>query len=202
MTGGDAARLETLWAGQFGAEYTERNRAAGERREPFWRDVLAARPCASVLEVGCNLGANLGWIAALLPGRLVVGIDVNRHALGRLRDTAPGARGVAASALHLPFAAESFDMVATVGVLIHQSPATVADAMREIARCARRYVLCAEYYADALTEVPYRGQPGSLFKRDFGALYREVIPGLRLETTGFLSRAEGWGDVTYWVFEK
>jgi pseudaminic acid biosynthesis-associated methylase len=202
VTGGDAARLEALWAGPFGAEYTERNRAAGERREPFWRDLLAARPCASVLEVGCNLGANLGWIASLLPGRLVVGIDVNRHALARLRDTAPAARGVAASALHLPFAAESFDMVATVGVLIHQSPTTVADAMREIARCARRYVVCAEYHADALTEVPYRGQPGSLFKRDFGALYRDVIPGLRLASTGFLSRAEGWGDVTYWVFEK
>jgi len=50
--------------------------------------------------------------------------------------------------------------------------------------------------------VDYRGQPGSLFKRDFGALYREVIPALRLATSGFLSRAEGWGDVTYWVFEK
>ena len=109
---------------------------------------------------------------------------------------------MAASARHLPFADESFDMVATVGVLIHQSPTTVADAMREIARCARRYVLCAEYYADTLTEVDYRGQPGSLFKRDFGALYREVIPALRLATSGFLSRAEGWGDVTYWVFEK
>ena len=109
---------------------------------------------------------------------------------------------MAASALHLPFADESFDMVTTVGVLIHQAPTTVADAMREIARCARRYVLCAEYYADVLTEVEYRGQPGSLFKRDFGALYREVIPGLRLDGSGFLSRAEGWGDVTYWVFEK
>jgi pseudaminic acid biosynthesis-associated methylase len=198
----DAARLEALWAGEFGAEYTERNRAAGERREPFWRALLAERPCASVLEVGCNLGGNLGWIASLLPGRLVVGIDVNRHALGRLRQTAPGARGVAASALHLPFADGSFDLVATVGVLIHQPPARVADAMREAARCARRYVLCAEYYADALTEVEYRGQPGSLFKRDFGALYREVIPSLRLGASGFLSRAEGWGDVTYWVFEK
>ena len=202
MSGDDAGRLEALWAGEFGAEYTERNRAAGERRRPFWRDLLAARPCDSVLEVGCNLGANLGWIASLLPGRLVVGIDVNRRALARLRETAPGARAVAASALHLPFADESFDMVSTVGVLIHQAPTTVADAMREIARCARRYVLCAEYYADVLTEVDYRGQPGSLFKRDFGALYREVIPGLRLDGSGFLSRAEGWGDVTYWVFEK
>jgi pseudaminic acid biosynthesis-associated methylase len=202
MSADDAARLEALWAGEFGAEYTERNRAAGERREPFWREQLTKRPCASVLEVGCNLGANLGWIDTLLPGGLVVGVDVNRHALGRLRKTAPGARGVAASALHLPFADATFDLVATVGVLIHQSPHTVADAMREIARCARRYVLCAEYYAEALTEVPYRGQPGSLFKRDFGALYREVIPGLRLDASGFLSRADGWGDVTYWVFEK
>lgn len=93
-------------------------------------------------------------------------------------------------------------MVFTVAVLIHQPDSTLPVVMAEIVRCTRRYVLCAEYYADEPTEVPYRGQRGALIKRDFGRLYQEIFPELRLRTQGFLSRQEGWDDHTYWVFEK
>jgi hypothetical protein len=74
--------------------------------------------------------------------------------------------------------------------------------MSEIVRCSRRYVLCAEYCADQLTEVPYRGQEGALFKRDYGSLYAEIFPELRLADRGFLSRADGWDDVTWWLFGR
>ena len=63
--------------------------------------------------------------------------------------------------------------------------------MREIVRCSRRYVLCGEYYADELTEVPYRGQEGALFKQDFGALYQRLFPELQLVADGFLSPRRG-----------
>jgi hypothetical protein len=37
----EAVRLEQLWSGEFGDAYVERNRAAGNIREPFWQKVLA-----------------------------------------------------------------------------------------------------------------------------------------------------------------
>ena len=74
--------------------------------------------------------------------------------------------------------------------------------MSEIVRCSRRYVLCGEYYADELTEVAYRGHRGALFKRDFGRLYQNLFPELELRADGFLSKADGWDDVTWWLFEK
>ena len=61
----DAARLEALWSGEFGDAYTERNTAAGEGRRRFWRATLDEFPAARVLEVGCNLGANLRWRSSL-----------------------------------------------------------------------------------------------------------------------------------------
>jgi hypothetical protein len=70
-------------------------------------------------------------------------------------------------------------------------------------RCSSRYVLCGEYYAEELTEVPYRGQEGALFKQDYGALYQRLFPELELVDEGFLARGDGtWDDVTWWTFRK
>jgi hypothetical protein len=74
--------------------------------------------------------------------------------------------------------------------------------MSEIVRCSRRYVLCGEYYAAETTEVPYRGQEGALFKRDYGRIYAELFPELRLRKQAYLEADEGFDDVTCWVFEK
>ena len=155
-----------------------------------------------MLEVGCNLGANLRWIASEGAPGAVCGVDVNLHALARLHRAVPAARPVAAAALGLPFGDRAFDLVFTVGVLIHQPPAALPAVMAEIVRCSRRFVMCGEYYAPEPTEVAYRGQPGALFKRDFGGMYRQLFPGLALRKRQFLSKAEGWDDVTFWMFDK
>ena len=196
----EAQRLEALWGGEFGNAYIERNRAAAAHRRPFWEAQLAARPVRSVLEVGCNTGANLRWLVG--GGRTVYGIDVNEHALAELRTLLPEAGALQAAARRLPFRDGAFDMVFTMGVLIHQPTEALEAVMSEIERCSKRYVLCGEYFAETPMEVPYRGHSGALFKRDFGRLYRELFPGLQQIERGYLTKADGWDDVTYWVFEK
>jgi pseudaminic acid biosynthesis-associated methylase len=199
----DAVRLEALWAGEFGDAYSVRNAAAAEGRRPFWEARLAALGFASALEVGCNVGGNLRWLAELLGPKNVAGVDVNEQALATLRGALPGVDVRRVAARSLPFADRSFDLVFTTGVLIHQPPDELGPVMDEIVRCARRYVLCGEYRADSLEEVPYRGQEGALFRNDYGRLYQERFPDLRLVEEGFLARDEGpWDDLTYWVFAR
>jgi pseudaminic acid biosynthesis-associated methylase len=199
----DAGRLEDLWAGDFGDDYVERNKAASEGRHPFWADRLAKLEVTSALEVGCNVGGNLRWLAELLGAQNVAGVDVNETALDVVRSELPGVDVRVATARELPFDDDAFDLVFTTGVLIHQSPDELPRVMDEIVRCSRRYVLCGEYRADELEEVPYRGQRGALYKQDYGRLYQERFPQLRLLEEGFLPKSEGvWDDVTYWVFEQ
>jgi pseudaminic acid biosynthesis-associated methylase len=200
--GPESRRLEDLWAGDFGDAYVERNLAAGDGRGAFWSRILAEFPARSVLEVGCNVGANLRWIAGAVGTPRAYGVDVNRKALDTLRGRVPGVRALVSLARALPFRDAAFDLAFTTGVLIHQSPEALPGVMGELVRCSRRFVLCGEYFAPEPTEVPYRGQSGALFKRDFGALYQELFPGLALRRQGFLARDEGWDDVTWWVFEK
>lgn len=194
----EIARLEALWAGEFGDAYVERNRRAGDHRGPFWASIVERTRPSSVLEVGCNVGGNLRWLAD--GTRRAVGVDVNAGALELLAADVPAAEGVLSPARSIPFADGEFDLVFTMGVLIHQPDESLPSVIDEMVRCARRFVLAGEYHADEQREVPYRGVDGALFKRDYGALFLDRHPELRLEAEGFLGSDQGWDDVTWWLF--
>lgn len=198
----EVKRLEQLWEGSFGDDYVDRNRSAYGNRQAFWTRILEQLSCERVLEVGCNVGGNLQWIADLVPPSGVFGVDVNRKALAELRVAQPELNSIWSPARDLPFRDRFFDLTFTMGVLIHQPDDTLPLVMSEIVRTSREWVLCGEYHAETPTEVPYRGQEGALFKRDYGSLYQRLFPELRLERTGFLGVDEGWDDVTWWLFRR
>ncbi len=198
----EARRLEDLWAGDFGDSYVDRNLDAYAAREGFWRDRYEQLGLTSVLEIGCNVGGNLQWLAGLIePGR-VFGVDVNRKAISALHQRVPDANAIWSPGRDLPFRERWFDLVFTMGVLIHQPEASLPLVMSEMVRCSGRYVLCGEYFAEQTEEVAYHGQSGALFRRDYGRLFREQFPELTEIDRGFLGRDEGWDDITWWVFER
>jgi pseudaminic acid biosynthesis-associated methylase len=195
-------RLEKLWSGEFGDAYTHRNRQAADKRGPFWELLIREINPHKVLEVGCNIGANLYWFSKYLSLQDIYGVDINLQAVSEIQQKHPGISAIWSPARELPFRDNWFDLVFTMGVLIHQPESILPLVMAEIVRCSRRFLLCGEYFAEEITEVPYRGQAGALFKRNYGRLYQELFPSLLLCRQGFLSRDEGWDDVTYWLFEK
>ena len=197
----DAKRLEQLWGGEFGNAYIERNRKI-QPRDLFWNKIVSEFPSQRVLEVGCNIGCNLHWLAQHVPHHEIYGIDVNRLALAELRHGMPDVNAVFSHARELPFRDRWFDMVFTIGVLIHQPETTLPLVMSEIVRCSRQYVLCGEYWSDKTVEIPYRDQNGALFKRDYGRIYQELFPELQLRKQGFLGKADGFDDATWWLFER
>jgi pseudaminic acid biosynthesis-associated methylase len=196
----DAERLEQLWAGDFGDAYTERNRGSIDRSE-FWRDLIAAHPFANALEVGCNVGDNLRALSELIGAETLAGVDVNEGALATARTSLPEADLRHIAARELPFKDNSFELVFTAMVLIHQPDDTLQAVMREIVRCSSRLVLSIEYESPEHVDVPYRGHRGALFKRPYGQLYAATFPQLRPVAGGFLGQAEGWDDVTWALLE-
>src|SRR4029079_17367651 len=130
----EAARLEAMWAGEFGDAYVERNAVLDARRSDFWRTLLGSVPIRTVLEVGCGQGGNLRPIAETLDPADVWGIDINAQAIERARQNAPGTNVIHSVARDLPFSDGEFDLVFTAGVLIHQPDETLPNVMAEIVR--------------------------------------------------------------------
>ena len=114
----------------FPAE-TGRDSAHADIELPVMQRVLDLPRGRDVLEVGCGGGSGLSALRTLLAPRRLVGIDIDRAALTRVRDAEVHVADVRA----LPFADASFDLVFDFGTLWHIARA--GDALREIARVLR-----------------------------------------------------------------
>jgi pseudaminic acid biosynthesis-associated methylase len=198
----EATRLERLWAGEFGATYADRNPVVADRRAEFWDGLLARHSIRSALEVGCGQGANLVPIARRLDPADVWGVDVSALAIERARTNAPGINVRLSRARELPFEDDFVDLTFTVGTLIHQPEESLPSVIDEVVRCSRRFVLWGEYHAAATEEVPYRGIRGSLFRRDYAAIYAALHPELAVLESGFLDEDAGFDRVTWQLLEK
>ncbi|MBM3157605.1 MAG: methyltransferase domain-containing protein [Chloroflexi bacterium] len=204
-----APQLEA-WTGQFGDEYVNRNDYADWKMEPgteAFRRILGGLDIESVLEVGSNIGLNLLFINALFKGSVkLYAVEPNPKAFDKLvsQTRMKLEKAWNCDAFQLPLPDSSIDLVFTAGVLIHIASDDLGRATGEIVRVARKYVLCIEYFSHTPVEVPYRGQMGLLFKRDFGAFYLDRFPLLKCVNYGFLWQREFriFDNLNWWLFEK
>jgi len=198
------------WTGQFGDEYMDRNEYADWKMVPgveAFRRILGGLEIESVLEVGSNIGLNLLFINELFKGSAkLYAVEPNRKAFDTLvsQTRMKLEKAWNCDAFQLPLADSSIDLVFTAGVLIHIGPDDLGRATDEIVRVARKYVLCIEYFSRTPVEVPYHGQMGLLFKRDFGAFYLDRFLNLKCVGYGFLWQREFriFDDLNWWLFEK
>ena len=181
-----------MWTGTFGKEYTDRNTFTLEQIDQLYREnygIAATELCKEfigdlersikILEVGSNIGNNLRMLQRM-GFKHLYGIEINSYAIERAKANTTGINIIQASALDIPFRDGYFDLVFTSGVLIHISPADIKRALAEICRCSKKYIWGFEYYADAYTEVQYRGHSELLWKADFMRLYLEQFEDLEL----------------------
>jgi pseudaminic acid biosynthesis-associated methylase len=180
------------WTGRFGREYTERNsltlsdlealyhRNYGETRKELNERFLAEVPrSARILEVGCNIGNQLGMLQELGFFNLY-GIEIQHCALRQAKSRVRRINVVAASAFEIPFRNGSFDLVFTSGLLIHIAPADLSLVLNEIHRCTNKYIWGFEYYSSVPVEVPYRGHRKLLWKMNYAQAYLDQFDNLEL----------------------
>ena len=201
---------KSAWSGAFGADYTARNLASDQAlrdRTLMWARMgqsVHLEPPTSILEVGPNLGINLRVLPQLVHASLHA-IEPNPAA----RDQLLSEKVLPPENLHagfgdsIPVADGAVELAFTAGVLIHVEPARLPATLDEIYRVSSKYVLCAEYFSPRPEALPYRGHEGLLFKNDFGGLYMDRFPDLKLIDYGFFwKRASGIDDITWWLFRK
>ncbi len=183
------------WQGAFGEAYTDRNTVDWHERVPAFREILGPLVIRTALEVGCNRGHNLLALEHL--GISVVGVEPQAHA--RSIAQAAGLLVTDGDIYESGEVTGAASLVLCCGVLIHVPPERLSEAMAELVRVSRRYVLSIEYASEAETEIEYHGRSNMLWKRDYGALWA-ARDDVTLVRTGDLGPV--WDDATYWLMEK
>jgi pseudaminic acid biosynthesis-associated methylase len=198
---------ETFWREQYAAAYIKKNSDFDfDLGVQGWQTMLRqAGPLHSLLECGSNIGRNIDFLNAAVPGARKSIIEVSPQAFERVTADHPlefAFNGTIADST-LPDGA--FDLVFTCGVLIHIHPDNLLVNMQRMFDYSRRYVLMAEYFNRTPVMIEYQGQANRLFKRDFGRYFLENFP-VRVVDYGFLwghvYDAAGFDDMTWWLFEK
>lgn len=132
-----------------------------------------------ILEIGTNVGVQLIFLQRM-GFKYLYGIEMRRETIELSRKITKNIDIIQGSALDIPFKDNSFDLVHTSGVLIHISPSDIKKAMKEIHRCAKKYIWGFECYADDYTEIIYKGKKNLLWKGNFAKMYLDSFKDLKL----------------------
>lgn len=197
----DKEESKGMWYGDFGIRYTIRNKIIPERLVPFYKKVLKDIEIKRILEVGCNRGHNLVAISYCGPYELF-GIDINPYSILLARDNKEFSFAVS-DLFDIIYKDDYFDLVMTVGVLIHINPKDLKEAIREVLRVTNKYFFMMEYNYDfeEFEKIPYRDNVG-LWRGNFKKLILENF-NVKLIFEGTTGVEDGFGDKrAYFLFEK
>ncbi len=194
-----------FWSGQFGTDYIARNMSPDffASNLNFFAQVFSCLsvPVNTVLELGANIGVNVGPIKQLLPDCSVTAVEINREAMKTLAKQ----ECVAINESILDFKTDKkFDLTFTKGVLIHIDPAEISTAYSALYENSNKYILVAEYYNPEPTSISYRGHQDKLFKRDFAGDLLDTYSDLTLINYGFSYHRGAFplDDTTWFLLEK
>jgi pseudaminic acid biosynthesis-associated methylase len=190
---------EQFWRQDFGDEYVRRNRVDWRSRVPFWQDIIDRTKPRSVLEVGCGSGWNLRALRQVDPMLALWGAEINQTALQEAADSGLFVVDSSLFDLKTEWPEGGFDLVASVGVLIHVGPEDLSRAMDSIISVSNRYVLAVEYADETEVMVPYRDHNERLWRRPFGKLYE--AKGLKL-VAEFDAPADAFDRCRAFICEK
>ena len=96
-----------------------------------------------------------------------------------------------------------YNLVFTVGVLIHINPKYLKNVINKIISLSNKYILIVEYFSHEPKKIEnYKGRNNLLFKRDFGKLF--LKKNIHCVDYGFLwqRKRKGFDNLNWWLFKK
>jgi len=191
----DAVRTdqEAAWSSKHGFRYVVHHLGEDwkKTRVPLWTVLLEQMPeVQSVVEFGCNIGANLKALHHLDPSLELAGVEINQFAVDLLRRE--GICSAHQGSVATADLGRTFDLVFSRGVLIHIRPDDLPVVFANMERHARKYLIIWEtfsetpYHLEAYSEGVAGGKPGEgyQFWRDFAGDFIKQFPNWSVVSSG------------------
>lgn len=197
---------ELFWKKEYAEDYIAKNKQFDRRKGiKAWRLMLKkTQKVSSVLECGCNIGRNIGFLEKVLPRATKSVIEISKPAfdVATRKYKLKNAHQCTICDAH---PGEKFDLVFTMGVLIHIHPKDLRRNMRKLYEFSKKYILIGEYFNRTPVMINYQGKSNRLFKRDFGKDFLQNHPVSLIDygfLWGFCYDNAGFDDITWWLFQK
>lgn len=197
---------EAFWAGEFGAEYVNRNQnqtLLTSNIELFSKIMRRTHGVKNVIELGANIGLNLLALKTLFPSLELSAVEINELAVNELR------KNLQADVHHSSIVefkpTKKYDLTLIKGVLIHINPDDLNSVYDLLYQSSNKYIVIAEYYNPVPVAIEYRGHKNKLFKRDFCGEMLDKFKDLKLVDYGFCYRKDPLypqDDITWFLLEK
>jgi len=198
---------QNFWAHSYAEDYIRKNISFDKKLGiECWQKMLSkAEGITSILECGCNIGRNIGFLNEILPAASKSIIEISKPAYEFVTSHFKLDKTFNGAIVESNFTEGEFDLVYTMGVLIHIHPDDLLANMRKMVAYSGKYILMGEYFNRTPVMIEYQGEKDRLFKRDFGKLFAENFA-VKLVDYGFLwghiYDVAGFDDITWWLFEK
>jgi pseudaminic acid biosynthesis-associated methylase len=199
---------EKFWAQTYANDYIAKNSDFDHQLgADAWHQMLSKvqNNIDNYLECGCNVGRNIDQIQLSYPKYKPSIIEISAPAFESVTKRHSFEYAFNGAILDSQFDKSSFDLVFTLGVLIHIHPDQLTEHMKKMFDYSRKYILIGEYFNRTPTMIEYQGSQDKLFKRDFGKFFIQNFP-VKLVDYGFLwghlYDIAGFDDITWWLFEK
>lgn len=200
---------EIFWQDKYSLDYIQKNKDFNLKLGvEAWNKIINVFPDKpnNFLECGCNIGRNIEQLSYVLPEAKPSIIEISPDAYSVVTQRFENLEyKVNKPILEASLPKEYFELVYTIGVLIHINPEQLIEHMCKMYDFSSKYILMGEYFNRTPVSLVYQGEKERLFKRDFGKLFIENF-NVKLIDYGFLwghiYDAAGFDDITWWLFEK
>ena len=164
---------EQFWAKTYASDYIKKNNSFDLKKgiEAWNKMSLQIPNIKNILECGCNIGKNLNCLNRVYPQAKKSIIEISKPAYDHVLKTYNVKNAYNGSIISSNFSLNSFDLVFTMGVLIHISPKNLIANMKKIFDYSNKYILIGEYFNRQPTTIIYQGLSNKLFKCDFGKIF-------------------------------
>ena len=124
---------EFFWKNEYAKSYIEKNQEFDkEKGIEAWKKMLSqAKAVTSILECGCNIGRNIDFLEQVLPAAEKSIIEISDPAFKIVTGKNKIKNAFHGTILESKFK-DNFDLVFTIGVLIHIHPDHLVENMQKI----------------------------------------------------------------------
>lgn len=198
---------QKFWANSYAEDYIKKNSSFDMKLgAECWEIMLSkVKGITSTLECGCNIGRNIGFLNEVLPDANKSIIEISKPAYDFVMSNFKLDKIFNGAIVDSNFTESEFDLVFTMGVLIHIHPDDLLANMQKMYEYSGKYILMGEYFNHTPVMIEYQGEKDKLFKRDFGKLFIDNFD-VALVDYGFLwghlYDAAGFDAINWWLFEK